>query len=820
LDDIGDHGLPVDRSKQAELRTYALTELNRLQREMHAGVPAEVLSIHPKAGYKSRSARLELVEAYQTWQAGEKVKLSELAASYDPSQPPVVTAAGHTGYLAVRDFKTDSPDPATIGEYLAERRLCIERLYNPHASSPNTKSYIRYRGYRMPVSLATGNETTGRNELRKLAKETGDRILDLTDKWRELRKTGLDYTTGKWVPGEDGRVHGTFRCGTTGSGQTSCTDPNLQQFPEHSGIAKRAKEAIRAEPGHLFVKCVSPQTRLLMSDLTWRRAGEVKVGDSVIGFDEFPVRANRKGKELIRPSRYLRHSQVVRVSNLRRPSVKIHTSKGVVVCSIDHQWLCRGQSKLEWTSAGDIRPGDEISFFTWPWEVDTSWEAGWLAGFMDGEGYVRGSKLEGNHRGAGFGQNAGLTADYAIELIEKRGFQVSRNSTQRETQLGLSKCIKHEIVGHAFAWLRFLGMVRPQRLLNTAIPAVEGMSYWGRASSPAVVIAVHNVGEQAAVAIETETHTYIAEGMLSHNCDMRGFHSRAVGWIAKDRKYYELADCDVHSYITAHFVHHPLATHLDEMDDSELRAALSSIKDQHTFERNYKIKRVVHGRQFNMGVRKLYDMHAENFNPNEAQMIAEVGEAKWFGWDKEKQLDEAAKRGRREAQQLFSLFDQLFPGVFILYPQKVREQLYTQMCRLTTPFGHHRWLWNWDLEQGAAFGPSNCAHCHIQSALIRLRGRGALREFGCCNFTHDAGWFHPTYELVDRCVAIVQEEFDAPSTVLVDNPLGPFQCNSDAEVGPDMANMIGYGKWVKAGKPTAEQWATAFPLKEKHVQPG
>lgn len=541
LDDLGNHGLPVDRGKQAELRAYAVAELAKLQAEMHAGVPPEVLSIHPKNGYKALHSRVSLVTEGSEPDTWPKASLRELLAEYDANKPPLVMAAGHVGYLVQRDFET--PD-----EKCSNIRPCIERLYNPHASSPNTKSYIRAKGYRMPVSLATGNETTGRNELRKLAKETGDRVLALTDTWRELRKTGLDYTTGKWVPGEDGRIHPTFRCGTTGSGQTSCTDPNAQQYPEHSGIAKRAKEAIRAEPGHLFVKV-----------------------------------------------------------------------------------------------------------------------------------------------------------------------------------------------------------------------------------------------------------------------DMRGFHSRAIGWLTGDADYYRLADFDVHSYITAHFVHHQAAGQLSEMDDDELRSVLKAIKRDHTYERNYKIKRVVHGRQFNMGVNKLYDMHADDFNPNEAQMIAEVGEEKWFGWDKDRQITEVTKRGRAESRQLFYMFDELFPLVFLVYPRKVEEQLRNQMCRLTTPFGHHRYIWNRDLEQGAAFGPSNCAHCHIQSAFIRMRYSGALARYGGANFTHDAGWFHPTYELVDACVGEVQEELERPSVVLVDSPLGPFQCNSDAEVGPDLAHMVGYSEWVKAGRPTAEQWKEVFP---------
>jgi hypothetical protein len=36
---------------------------------------------------------------------------------------------------------------------------------------------------------------------------------------------------------------------------------------------------------------------------------------------------------------------------------------------------------------------------------------------------------------------------------------------------------------------------------------------------------------------------------------------------------------------------------------------------------------------------------------------------------------------------------------------------------------------------------------------------------------------------------VVQFEFERPSRVLVDSPLGPFQCNSDAEVGDDLAHM-------------------------------
>jgi hypothetical protein len=167
-----------------------------------------------------------------------------------------------------------------------------------------------------------------------------------------------------------------------------------------------------------------------------------------------------------------------------------------------------------------------------------------------------------------------------------------------------------------------------------------------------------------------------------------------------------------------------------------------------------------------------------------------VGEHRWFTWPRERQIKETAKLGRHEAAKLFHLFDELFPETFVAFPEKIRILITEDSkWRLVSPYGHHRLFWNYDLEQATAFLPSNCAHCHIQSALIRLRNQGALKYFGACNFTHDAIWLHTPEKRVEECIDTVKHEFELPSTVLVDSPLGPFQCNSDAEVGPDLASM-------------------------------
>ena len=96
-----------------------------------------------------------------------------------------------------------------------------------------------------------------------------------------------------------------------------------------------------------------------------------------------------------------------------------------------------------------------------------------------------------------------------------------------------------------------------------------------------------------------------------------------------------------------------------------------------------------------------------------------------------------------------------------------------------------------DLKQAVAFSVSNPAHCHIQDALVRLCDKDAFAKYGCCNFPHDAAWYHCPIDLVDECIAVTKEEFEKPSEVLV-NSLGPFWCPTDAKVGDSLVEMEDY----------------------------
>jgi hypothetical protein len=139
-----------------------------------------------------------------------------------------------------------------------------------------------------------------------------------------------------------------------------------------------------------FGMCVSPETRLLKTDLTWVTAASMKVGDHVIGFDEEKTRDK---------NRCYRDAIVERVDIIELPCVRVTTDKGEYICTEEHRWLARGQAGmmrkrggvkitnpycLNWIPAIELRVGHKIPVLCKPWAVEDSKDAGWLAGIFDG----------------------------------------------------------------------------------------------------------------------------------------------------------------------------------------------------------------------------------------------------------------------------------------------------------------------------------------------------------------------------------------------------------------------------------------------------
>ena len=257
-------------------------------------------------------------------------------------------------------------------------------------------------------------------------------------------------------------------------------------------------------------ECVSVDTPILCCDLVWRPAGELKVGDELIGLDEWPP---------TRSGRRFRRATVTHHALSEDKLLIVRTPLGSVRCNPHHPWLVRDH-EWKWIEAQDLKVGNEVAKPLDIWATDTSWEAGWLAGMYDGEGCLSVGTSVGKLRvQLSISQRESPTsAKVASALMERLG----RDALAYRYEPGTPCTPKnknpffHFLVVRKSDILKILGSVRPPRLLLKATgvwedKVIAGNSRW------AVVTSVEDAGTGTIARLSTSTKTYIANGFAMHN---------------------------------------------------------------------------------------------------------------------------------------------------------------------------------------------------------------------------------------------------------------------------------------------------------------
>ena len=132
---------------------------------------------------------------------------------------------------------------------------------------------------------------------------------------------------------------------------------------------------------HACVYCLGPNTPVLYADLTWRPIGNVRLGDVLVGFDEYPT-ADRY--------RYFRPAVVEAMWWSKRRTRRLITNRGEAVTTDEHRWL-RGDRHW-WTSTRHLGPGRLLrSFDMYATGSDASedYRAGYICGMTLGDGTFR-----------------------------------------------------------------------------------------------------------------------------------------------------------------------------------------------------------------------------------------------------------------------------------------------------------------------------------------------------------------------------------------------------------------------------------------------
>ncbi len=130
---------------------------------------------------------------------------------------------------------------------------------------------------------------------------------------------------------------------------------------------------------HGCVYCLEPETPILHGDMAWRPIGEVRVGDVLFGFDEFPAPGR---------TRKFRPAVVEAVWWSSRPTLRLVTERTEVVATAEHRWL--QARNFRWSHTRQLAAGRRLRYVpVVAEEFDDDYRVGYLAGMTLGDGTFR-----------------------------------------------------------------------------------------------------------------------------------------------------------------------------------------------------------------------------------------------------------------------------------------------------------------------------------------------------------------------------------------------------------------------------------------------
>ncbi len=267
----------------------------------------------------------------------------------------------------------------------------------------------------------------------------------------------------------------------------------------------------------MTVWCVPIDMPILCADLTWIPAGSLSIGQKVVSFEEYPSKPNVSRK-------YLTGTIVDNgIRLLPSMEIKFIDDSQSLRATPEHRWLVRrrGQNLVFWKKTNEIDSSDELGQTVPVWDTDNTWDAGYVAGALDGEGYLSlNSKIR-----MPAAYNLGvvqLKGKYLLEKVaeiwESDGINYTHCQESNQTVARLRVDKKDSL-------MRTLGIYRPMRLLSKFTPDNLGhlRAYtWHRVKE----VVPHEPEPMAC--ISTDTKTYIAAGYMAHNTELWGFSDKAA----------------------------------------------------------------------------------------------------------------------------------------------------------------------------------------------------------------------------------------------------------------------------------------------------
>lgn len=267
-----------------------------------------------------------------------------------------------------------------------------------------------------------------------------------------------------------------------------------------------------------FKRCVDIDTPVLCADLIWRKAGELKEGQEVISFDEDPIKVNRF------KYRYLRLGKVTHNKTEDAEVMGIELSDGTIIYATpDHSWLVKfeGNNREYWRETRDLLKNSTDCYLLRPfgpvWTQDNTYDAGYLAGALDGE-----SNLDRTNSIA-FIQVDNSMLRQVEDLLTKMSIQYHKGVKKNYGNISKKTCYSIRINGIKNI-IRMMGILRPLNLVDKfqvmfrKITAKErGQIFRCKPEDYVRVVRIFNAGVRKIAVLSTDVKTHFTGGFASHN---------------------------------------------------------------------------------------------------------------------------------------------------------------------------------------------------------------------------------------------------------------------------------------------------------------
>jgi len=265
----------------------------------------------------------------------------------------------------------------------------------------------------------------------------------------------------------------------------------------------------------VFKRCVDKDTPVLCDDLQWRSAGDLQVGQGIVGFDAEAELVYRTHKRKVKLGRVM-YNKIEKAD-----TVGIELEDGTVLYSTpDHEWLTKHDSTktdIMWREAKDLgktKKGSDIFLlrpFGSPWATDNTYDGGFLSAAYDGEGSLdRTNEIQ-------FAQVDNPMMDKVKKILSNRGIGF-REHLKTKSKLSNKDCFALRTVGFKNT-VRFLGEFQPPRLLEKFKENLDKKPKDLRCAPEDYVrvVRVFDAGERDIAVLSTDLETHFTGGFASHN---------------------------------------------------------------------------------------------------------------------------------------------------------------------------------------------------------------------------------------------------------------------------------------------------------------